>query len=99
MVYIMGGLNAADQGAMDPDRVVHYERIHRAAAPIMMLYQGKPLLYAGSSGYWQDLFPVAIARVAEHAAILDRAITGVVPAWDSPPDSRTRSGPRRLVYP
>ncbi len=89
LVYLFAGLNTADRAAMDPLRVIVYERIHREALALMMTrHQGnghdKVIGYAGHSGYWQDLSPNAIAWVATHAAVLDRMVTGLIRGLTSP---------------
>jgi hypothetical protein len=95
---------------MDGTRTFYYERVHRIAQPIVTSIdvdgRNKRIVYLGHSGYRDQLAPQAIATVAAHAAALGRAITGVIPDWNSPtllarhghtPDWSTPDGSPALV--
>ena len=110
LLYLFAGLNTSERDAMDGTRTFYYERVHRIAQPIVTSIdvdgRNKRIVYLGHSGYRDQLAPQAIATVAAHAAALGRAITGVIPDWNSPtlldrhghtPDWSTPDGSPALV--
>jgi hypothetical protein len=70
---------------MNEDKVLFYERIHRAAVAVMattrQIRPEKVILYMGHSGYWDTLAPQAVATVAQNADLLNRAVTGLLRGW------------------
>jgi threonine dehydrogenase-like Zn-dependent dehydrogenase len=84
VIYLFAGLNTLDRAAMDREKIFFYERLHRTAQGIRLTRRDKPVLYLGHSGYFEHLAPKAIAAVATNAAVLDRAVTGIIPGYASP---------------
>jgi L-galactonate 5-dehydrogenase len=85
IVYLFAGLNTPDRTTMDCENIFFYEPVHRKACGLLATshtaHESKSVLYLGHSGYFEDLAPAAIAAVAENAAALDRAVTGIIPGF------------------
>jgi threonine dehydrogenase-like Zn-dependent dehydrogenase len=85
VVVLFAGLVRQDRDAMDPDRLLSYERLHRLGKGIRTTTnvkgQDKDLCYVGSSGYRDGDALKSVAFVARHAATLDRAVSGLIRGW------------------
>jgi hypothetical protein len=85
VLYLFAGLNTAELEAHGPSEVFSYERLHRAAHPVLTTTRDrKAVLYLGHSGYFDALAPQAVSTVTANADALARAITGVIRGWASP---------------
>jgi len=87
VVYLFAGLNAAERAETGQGDLFSYERLHRTAKGLVTLNpsrsRAQSQVYLGQSGYFSSLMPAALASVATHGAVLDRAITGIIPGWAS----------------
>jgi threonine dehydrogenase-like Zn-dependent dehydrogenase len=84
-VYLFAGLVKEDREAMDPDHLLRYERLHRVGkgtrTTTNVKGRDKELLYVGSSGYRDALALTSVSFVANHAATLDRSVSGLIHGW------------------